>query len=245
MRQVTKKGLITFAAAGGVLALSGGNAHADSGANGSASHSPGVLSGNSVQIPIDVPVNACGNTVNVIGLLNPAMGNACANKSGAATPARPGPGQPGTSTGGGASTDGDTSHSPGVGSGNNINVPVHIPVNACGNGISVVGLLNPTMGNDCTSQSEPSIPATPDEPPHPDHPGTPPEPPLPPVPDELGTPPTRAIPNTPQTQTVTQPRGTETLAQTGASGSLGTVIPAGAGLLLAGAVLYRRSRSAA
>ncbi|PIB05530.1 chaplin family protein, partial [Streptomyces sp. HG99] len=25
------------------------------------------------------PVNACGNTVNVIGLLNPAAGNACVN----------------------------------------------------------------------------------------------------------------------------------------------------------------------
>jgi hypothetical protein len=252
MRQVTKKGLITFAAAGGVLALSGGHAHADSGANGSASHSPGVLSGNSVQVPVHVPVNACGNTVNVIGVLNPAFGNACANKSGPATPGHPGQGHPGqgqpgtgTHTGGGASADGDTSNSPGVGSGNNIKVPVHIPVNACGNGVSVIGLLNPVMGNDCANQSGPSTPATPDEPPHPHNPGTPVEPPTPATPDEPGTPPTRAIPNAPQTQTVAQPRGTETLAQTGASGSLGTVIPAGAGLLLAGAVLYRRSRSAA
>ncbi|MEU0632859.1 chaplin [Streptomyces sp. NPDC005989] len=40
---------------------------------------PGVLSGNVVQIPIDIPVNACSNTVSVIGLLNPAFGNACVN----------------------------------------------------------------------------------------------------------------------------------------------------------------------
>ncbi|WP_442973844.1 chaplin [Saccharothrix sp. ST-888] len=26
-----------------------------------------------------VPVNVCGNTVNVIGLMNPAAGNSCAN----------------------------------------------------------------------------------------------------------------------------------------------------------------------
>ncbi|MCZ9344055.1 chaplin, partial [Streptomyces sp. TRM76130] len=26
------------------------------------------------------PVNVCGNTVNVIGLLNPAFGNTCVNK---------------------------------------------------------------------------------------------------------------------------------------------------------------------
>lgn len=27
-----------------------------------------------------VPVNVCGNTVSVIGLLNPAFGNTCINK---------------------------------------------------------------------------------------------------------------------------------------------------------------------
>jgi len=37
MRQVTRKGLITMAAAGGVLALGGGYAHADAGAAGAAS----------------------------------------------------------------------------------------------------------------------------------------------------------------------------------------------------------------
>ncbi|MEU1468137.1 chaplin [Streptomyces sp. NPDC005761] len=54
-------------------------AFADSGAEAAAVHSPGVLSGNVVQVPIHVPVNVCGNTVNVIGLLNPAFGNFCAN----------------------------------------------------------------------------------------------------------------------------------------------------------------------
>ena len=52
----------------------GGYAHADSGAQGCATNSPGVLSGNTVQAPVDVPVNVCGNTVNVVGLLNPAIG---------------------------------------------------------------------------------------------------------------------------------------------------------------------------
>ncbi|MFJ4005864.1 chaplin [Streptomyces sp. NPDC090023] len=41
--------------------------------------SPGVLSGNVLQIPVHVPINLCGNTVNVIGALNPAFGNTCAN----------------------------------------------------------------------------------------------------------------------------------------------------------------------
>ncbi|MGW1012058.1 chaplin [Streptomyces termitum] len=64
----------------GAVALSGaGLALADSGAEAVAAHSPGVASGNIVQAPIHVPLNVCGNTVNVIGLLNPAFGNTCAN----------------------------------------------------------------------------------------------------------------------------------------------------------------------
>lgn len=66
--------------AGAILALgAAAPAFADSGAEGAAVGSPGVLSGNVVQLPVHVPVNVCGNTVNVIGLLNPAFGNTCAN----------------------------------------------------------------------------------------------------------------------------------------------------------------------
>jgi hypothetical protein len=52
---------------------------ADAGAEGVAVGSPGVLSGNVIQIPVHVPVNVCGNSINVIGLLNPAFGNVCVN----------------------------------------------------------------------------------------------------------------------------------------------------------------------
>jgi hypothetical protein len=54
-------------------------AMADSGADGSAVNSPGVLSGNVVQVPVHVPINVCGNSLGVIALLNPAYGNACSN----------------------------------------------------------------------------------------------------------------------------------------------------------------------
>lgn len=67
----------------GAMVLSGaGLAMADSGAKGAAVHSPGVLSGNVVQVPVHVPVNVCGNTVNIIALLNPAFGNTCINGDG-------------------------------------------------------------------------------------------------------------------------------------------------------------------
>ncbi|MFD3539128.1 chaplin [Streptomyces sp. NPDC058662] len=63
------------------LAVIGGAsaASADAVAEGAAIGSPGVLSGNVIQIPIHVPINVCGNSVNVIGLLNPAVGNTCVN----------------------------------------------------------------------------------------------------------------------------------------------------------------------
>jgi hypothetical protein len=68
-------------AAAAALSLAGaGIASADSTANGIASNSPGFLSGNLIQVPIHIPVNLCGNSVNVIGALNPAFGNVCVNK---------------------------------------------------------------------------------------------------------------------------------------------------------------------
>ncbi|GLP65717.1 MULTISPECIES: chaplin ChpG [unclassified Streptomyces] len=73
------KGLALTTVAAAAVAGTAGIAAADAGAQGAAAHSPGVLSGNVVQVPVHVPVNVCGNTVNVIGLLNPAFGNECAN----------------------------------------------------------------------------------------------------------------------------------------------------------------------
>ncbi|MFI9149782.1 chaplin [Streptomyces sp. NPDC053367] len=66
--------------AGMILALGGAApAFADSEAAGAAVGSPGFLSGNVIQVPIHVPVNVCGNTINVLALLNPAVGNTCIN----------------------------------------------------------------------------------------------------------------------------------------------------------------------
>ncbi|MFI1091585.1 chaplin [Streptomyces sp. NPDC020917] len=65
--------------AGGIILASGGAAVADSGATGAAVGSPGVLSGNVIEVPIDIPVNACGDSVDLIGLLNPTAGDTCVN----------------------------------------------------------------------------------------------------------------------------------------------------------------------
>ncbi|GHJ94865.1 membrane protein [Streptomyces sp. NE5-10] len=66
--------------AGVIMAMGAATpAFADAEAEGVAIGSPGVLSGNVVQIPIHIPINACGNSINVIGALNPAFGNTCVN----------------------------------------------------------------------------------------------------------------------------------------------------------------------
>ncbi len=74
-----KKSLSIVAIAATVVIGAASLAGADSGAEGVAANSPGVLSGNTIQIPIHIPLNVCGNTVNVIALLNSAFGTACSN----------------------------------------------------------------------------------------------------------------------------------------------------------------------
>ncbi|MFF3494208.1 chaplin [Streptomyces sp. NPDC002795] len=243
MRQVMRKGLITVAAASGVLAVTGGYAHADSSANGSSSDSPGVLSGNSIEAPVDVPVNACGNTINVVGLLNPASGNDCGGSGGDDKAGD-------QSSDSGAQAGGNSSDSPGVGSGNHVSLPVNVPVNACGNSVGAVSVGNGTTGNGCSDDGGGGGTTTP--------------------PADSNTPPSRGgdpgggAPNDPGTQTVDMPEGesqlgqtgspraaagspeaTGRLAETGSSLPIGAAIPIAGGALLAGALLYRRANAAA
>ncbi|MCH5674147.1 chaplin [Streptomyces gilvus] len=305
MRQATRKGLMTVAAATGVLAAAGGYAHADSWAAGSASDSPGVLSGNTVQVPVHVPVNACGNTVDVVGVLNPAVGNTCANHGGGGGSQAGGhtSGSPGVGSGnlvqapidvpvnacgntvdvvgvlnpavgntcanhgggGGSQAGGHTSGSPGVGSGNHVQVPIDVPVNACGNTVDVVGVGNATTGDDCanggsgggqdtppgggqqTPPGTPGSPGTPGQPGGPTQPGNPGAPGTPSTPSAPGgtTPGGSSKVNHPGTQTVSSPLGGAQLAHTGSDLPLGVLLPVGAGALLGGTVLYRRSRARA
>jgi hypothetical protein len=68
----------TIALGTGAVVLSGaGLASANAGAAATAVVSPGVASGNVIQVPIHAPINACGNTVTAFGAQNPAIGNVC------------------------------------------------------------------------------------------------------------------------------------------------------------------------
>jgi ChpA-C len=79
VKNLKKAAAITLVA-GGMAVAGAGVASADSHACGAAVKSPGVGSGNLAQVPVHVPVNLSGNSVNVIGLLNPAFGNTAVNQ---------------------------------------------------------------------------------------------------------------------------------------------------------------------
>ncbi|MEU2620702.1 chaplin [Streptomyces sp. NPDC007157] len=232
MKRVTRNGVIAVAAASGAMAVAVPS-WADSGADGIAAGSPGAISGNGIQLPVHVPVSVCGNTVNVVGLLNPAAGNTCVNEGGGAADGKSGGsastgdagvGKSGGSatTTGGASAQGAEEDSPGVISGNGIQLPVDLPVNVSGNSVNVVGALNPATGNTSvnTSGDHPSTPDTPTTPtptPVKTHPGPKTDHPAPP------------------------PAATTTLAHTGTE-LTGAAAAGSAALLLAGTALHRRFR---
>ncbi|MFE0257045.1 chaplin [Streptomyces sp. NPDC059010] len=208
MKRVTRNGVIAFAATGAMAVTV--PAYADSAAHGAAADSPGLLSGNTVQLPVHVPVNVCGNTVNVVGLLNPAMGNKCTNQDGH--------GKKGSARGG-AVAEGSGKDSPGVGSGNTVQLPVHLPVNVSGNSVNVVGVGNAATGNESVNGDGPSPSTKPAPKPRAHHPRPKAEPPA-------------FVPH--------GPRGA--LAHTGSDETLAAAAAGGAVLMLGGAILYRRFR---
>jgi hypothetical protein len=246
MRQILSRSLLTVAAASSVLAATGGYASADSGAQGAASGSPGLLSGNTVQAPIDVPVNACGNTVDVAALANPVFGNHCGTTSRSARSAN-------------QADQSVAKGSPGAVSGNAVDIPVHAPVNACGDTVDAVAALNPASGNSCGVSTVAGQASTVDTPPQapsrhahrPEVPSTPPPRVLHP-----DAPATASGPAPQMDRRTDRPMDRQTdqqanrqadrptdlrMAETGVGGrELGAVGATSAALLLGGAMLYRR-----
>ncbi|QES54169.1 hypothetical protein DEJ51_07860 [Streptomyces venezuelae] len=234
MRHSRRNGLIAAVVAGGGLAVAGvgGFAYADADAGGRAERSPGLLSGNLVQLPVNLPVNACGNTVSVVGVLNPAAGNRCSNQASGGGASQSGQGSAHSSTpgaahsGGGANAQGSGKDSPGVLSGNGLQLPIDLPLNVSGNSVNVVGIGNPSVGNTSVNGEVP----------------TGGKPVQPPVVEKPVTPVVPTVPTAPVTR-VTPPEAPqhEALAHTGSDG-VGYLLPSGGALLLGGVLLYRRFR---
>jgi hypothetical protein len=66
-------------AAFAVVGTAGTASASGAGAVGGAIGSPGILSGNNIQIPVNIPINACGDTVGILSSLLGSAGNGCVN----------------------------------------------------------------------------------------------------------------------------------------------------------------------
>lgn len=67
-----KKAILVLAVAVAAVGATSAAAVADSGTQGVAANSPGILSGNVLQVPINLPLDFIGNSINVLGVLNDA-----------------------------------------------------------------------------------------------------------------------------------------------------------------------------
>lgn len=117
-----RKTIALVAATGGLALAGAGMASADASVAQSATDSSGVITGNDVGIPVNAPINVCGDSVGVVGV---AFKSACQVTED--------PDQQATAAG---STNGDN----GVISGNNIQVPVNLPINVVGDSVGVLGV---------------------------------------------------------------------------------------------------------
>jgi hypothetical protein len=103
-------------------------------AKADADHSGGIVSGNVAQVAGSVPVLFCGWNVNAVAFKNDYQGSTCsANTSGP-----------------GASAVADADHSGGIGSGNVAQVALNVPVDFCGNNVTVGTVKNVYEGSTCT-----------------------------------------------------------------------------------------------
>lgn len=137
MRTWAKSTLITASfVAFGVTALPASAAFAGT-TNGDSS----VLGGNQANVPVTAPVNVCGNSVAVIGAAKAdCKGGSSAHKGGHKPGKhKPGKHKPGKHKPGKHKGRQVTSGKHGIGAGNQVNVPVKAPVNACGNAVAVAG----------------------------------------------------------------------------------------------------------
>jgi hypothetical protein len=109
-----------FAGCQGGAWVQGGEGSGGEGSSGAMTSGNGsILGGNQVRTPVDGPVNVCGNAVGGRALAGCQGGAFAAQSAGAAGPLTSG------------------NHS--IGGGNQVKLPVRIPVNVCGNAVAVLG----------------------------------------------------------------------------------------------------------
>ena len=108
------------------------------GANAVSANSSGAVTGNVVQVPIQAPINACGDTVDVVGVFNSALDNHCVNE-----------------TAGGAAAKATATGNNGLATGNVAQLPIDIPTEVCGVVAAVGAYHDVAAGNTCVNTGAP------------------------------------------------------------------------------------------
>lgn len=96
----------------------------------------GSGSGNIAEVPVNIPTEVCGDTVNGGALLDPAKDDNCT--------------EGGNGAGLSATATGTASHEEGTLTGNVILAPVNAPIEACGDTVTVIGGLNEAKKDKCS-----------------------------------------------------------------------------------------------
>jgi hypothetical protein len=133
MHGYAKRGLALVAAASGLVLGSAAMAAADATTAGGSALSGGLGSGNVAGVPLNVPVNFCGNQAVLAVVHTLDYKPMC--KIGA---------------GGGAHVATSTEKSGGVVAGNDVNGAVFAGGNVCGNQVAAAAVKNLTAGGKCT-----------------------------------------------------------------------------------------------
>ncbi|HEY2443642.1 MAG TPA: chaplin [Streptosporangiaceae bacterium] len=135
-----------IAVLGQAFGMCEGGASTGSGGSSGGSTTSGNYSvggGNQITIPISVPINVCGNSAAGLGHANSRCKGGASTGSGG--------------SGGGSTTSGGGS----VGGGNQVTVPISVPINVCGNSVAGLGQAN----SSCKGGSSTGNPPTPPPPP--------------------------------------------------------------------------------
>ena len=108
-----------------------GSAMLSPNATGTSSGNFGILGGNQVHAPVQVPISITGNSIGLLGTASAASHGANGATAGG---------------GAGAGAAGGTSDNFGIGSGNQVIPVLLIPIEVCGNGIAVLGTGDAACG---------------------------------------------------------------------------------------------------
>lgn len=144
MHNTAKRGAVLAVATGGLLLAGAAQSSAEAavGIAENAGGPAGVLSGDSVGIPVDISLNLCGNGIAVLGSTMPRA--YCDADSSGAAPTT-------VSRTAAAVSARSTVPRGGLLSAMAVRAPINIPVNACGNLAAVAGTADSGSGTTCSS----------------------------------------------------------------------------------------------